>query len=137
MDFYIKQNATLPTLKVKVSKDGRSDFGKFQLTLSSSTIYFTMVDVETNVPKIIRSTAGYVITNPPNGLGEPEIYITYQFKSKDTKKVGKFSIEFELSSTQGVVSLPLSEKVFVNILDSYVVNDLSYIDSYVISFPCC
>lgn len=137
MDFFIKQNATLPTLKVKVSKDGRSDFGKFQLSLSSSTIYFSMVDVETNVPKIIRSTANYIITPSPNGLGEEEIYITYQFKSRDTKHTGRFSVDFELLSGQGVVSLPLSEKLYVNVIDSFIVNDLSYTDSYIISFPCC
>ena len=137
MDFFIKQNATLPTLKIKVSKDGRSDFGKFQLSLSSSTIYFSMVDVDSGVPKILRNTASYIITTSPNGSGEEEIYITYQFKSRDTKHTGKFSVDFELLSGQGVVSLPLSEKLYVNVIDSFIVNDLSYTDSYVISFPCC
>lgn len=137
MDFFIKQNATLPILKVKVSKDGRSDFDKFQLSLSSSTIYFSMIDVETNVPKIIRSLADYIITTSPNGSGEDEIYITYQFKSRDTKYTGKFSVDFELLSGQGIVSLPLSEKLYVNVMDSFIVNNLSYTDSYVISFPCC
>jgi hypothetical protein len=137
MDFYIKQNATLPILKVKVSKDGRSDFGNFQQSLSSSTIYFSMVDVDTNKPKILRGVANYIITPSSNGISEDEIYITYQFKNKDTKNTGKFSVEFELLSSQGVVSLPLSEKLYVNVIDSFIVNDLSYTDSYVISFSCC
>lgn len=137
MDFYIKQNATLPILKVKVSKDGRSDFGHFQQSLSSSTIYFSMIDVDTNKPKILRGVANYIITPSSNGISEDEIYIRYQFKNKDTKNTGKFSVEFELLSEQGVVSLPLSEKLYVNVIDSFIVNDLSYTDSYVISFACC
>lgn len=137
MDFYIKQNATLPILKVKVSKDGRSDFGHFQQSLYSSTIYFSMIDIDTNKPKILRGIASYIINPSPNGLSEDEIYITYQFKNKDTKNTGKFSVDFEILSGQGVVSLPLSEKLYVNVIDSFIVNDLPYTDSYVISFPCC
>lgn len=137
MDFYIKQNATLPILKVKVSKDGRSDFGNSQYSLSSSTIYFSMTDVDSGIPKILRGIASYIINPSPNGLSEDEIYITYQFKNKDTKNTGKFSVDFEILSGQGVVSLPLSEKLYVNVIDSFIVNDLPYTDSYVISFPCC
>ena len=96
-----------------------------------------MVDVDSGVPKILRNTASYIITTSPNGSGEEEIYITYQFKSRDTKRTGKFSVNFELLSGQGVVSLPLPEKLYVNVIDSFIVNDLSYTDLYVISFPCC
>jgi hypothetical protein len=96
-----------------------------------------MIDVDTNKPKILRGVANYIITPSSNGISEDEIYITYQFKNKDTKNTGKFSVEFELLSSQGVVSLPLSEKLYVNVIDSFIVNDLSYTDSYIISFACC
>ena len=137
MEFYIKQNATLPILKVKVSQDGRSDFGSFMHSLSSSTIYFSMIDVDSGIPRILRSVAYYEIVKSPNGISEDEIYINYQFKNKDTRKVGKYSVEFEIDIQNGVIKLPITEKLDVFVTDSFVVTDLSYIDSYVISFPCC
>jgi len=47
MDFFIKQNATLPTLRVEVVKDGRSDFAQTQEFLNQTEILFSMVDIVT------------------------------------------------------------------------------------------
>ena len=49
MDFYIRQNATLPYLKVKVFKDGRNEYKEFADSLTASTITFSMYDEETRV----------------------------------------------------------------------------------------
>ena len=52
MEFFIKKNATLPLLKLQVVKDGRSDYNNFMELLETSTIFFSMVNSETGIPKI-------------------------------------------------------------------------------------
>ena len=52
MEWFIKKNATLPVIKVKLSQNGRSDYMKTMSVLSESEVYFSMIDVETNIPKI-------------------------------------------------------------------------------------
>lgn len=52
MEWFIKKNATLPVIKVKLLQNGRSDYMKTMSVLSDSEVYFSMVDVETNIPKI-------------------------------------------------------------------------------------
>ena len=51
MDFFIKKNATLPVLKLQVIKDGRSDYNNFMELLETSSIFFSMVNIETGIPK--------------------------------------------------------------------------------------
>jgi hypothetical protein len=55
MEFFIKKNATLPLLKMAVVKDGRSDFNKMTSLIEESAIFFSMVDIDTGIPKIITS----------------------------------------------------------------------------------
>ena len=60
MEFFIKKNATLPVLKMQVVKDGRSDYNNFMDLIETSSIIFSMVDVETGIPKIVSKKAGFV-----------------------------------------------------------------------------
>jgi hypothetical protein len=55
MEFYIKKNATLPVLKMQVVKDGRAGYLQLMQDLEVSTIYFTMIEVETGIPKIVSA----------------------------------------------------------------------------------
>jgi hypothetical protein len=55
MEFFIKQNATLPVLKMQVVKDGRAGYLELMQDLEVSTIFFTMIDVETGIPKIVSA----------------------------------------------------------------------------------
>ena len=61
MDFYIRQNATLPYLKVKVFKDGRNDYKEFSNSLTASTITFSMYDEETQVYRVLDRPASIII----------------------------------------------------------------------------
>lgn len=137
MDFFIKQHATLPILKVKVSKDGRSDFGNFLEILSSSTIYYSMVDVDTGIPKVTNRHLDYIFNNAPNGVSPSEIFLYIKFSNKDTKKPGKYKIQFHIQDTTGTISLPLIEDVFIIVTESFITEGLSYSDNYVINNPCC
>jgi len=55
MEFFIRKNATLPLLKMQVVKDGRSGYLELMNDLETATIYFTMINVSTGIPKIVSA----------------------------------------------------------------------------------
>lgn len=137
MDFYIKKNATLPVLKLSVVKDGRSDYNKFMDMIEESAIFFSMVDVETGIPKISSRPAGFVEKTFVDLNAGPEYYIYYQFTPRDTNRVGRYAGQFMLRNSDGVLILPIREELFINVQDSFIADDLVYDSCYVSTFPCC
>jgi len=137
MDFFIKKNATLPILKLAVIKDGRSDYNEFMDLIETSALFFSMVDIETGVPKISTRPAGFVekVNLDPNA--EVEYYIYYQFTNRDTNRVGRYEGQFLLRTDSGNLILPIQEKLFINIQDSFISDELPYESCYVSEFPCC
>ena len=135
MEWFIKKNATLPTLKVKVNKDGRSDFERGDTDLSESSVFFSMIDTETQIPKI-SSKHGSVISEV-NNEGETEYYASYQFTKTETNKEGRYSAEFMLLNTDGVIYLPINEKLFINVTESFSLDDSEFVDNYTIDYSCC
>jgi hypothetical protein len=126
MDFYIKKFSTLPLIKMQVVNDGRSDFRSFMESLETSTITFSMTNLETGIPKIVGKPA-YIVEKTqldPNAL--PEYYIYYQFRSQDTNKPGRFEGEFNVVNTNGRLIVPIRDRLFINILDSFILES-----------PCC
>ncbi len=114
MEFNIRKKATLPYLEVNLIKSGRIDFNFINTDLSTSTIYLYMKNVETGFYKIAKGTCTYDNT-------ENTIY--YQFTKKNTSDIGRFEIELKISNDDGEVLLPLNEKIFVNILESFSNSD--------------
>jgi hypothetical protein len=102
-----------------------------------SSLFFSMVDIATGIPKISSRPAGFVekVFIDPNA--EPEYYIYYQFNNRDTSKVGRFEGQFMLRSPDGVLILPIREKLYINVQDSFIADDLEYDSCYVSEFPCC
>lgn len=137
MDFFIKKNATLPLLKLQVVNNGRSDFDNFMKTIELSAIFFSMVDVDTGIPKISSKPGGFVEKTFIDPNAEPEYYIYYQLTSTDTNRVGKYEGQFLLRSDEGVLILPIREKLNVYVQESFIANDLNYESCYVSEFPCC
>ena len=84
MDWYIKKNATLPIIKLQVVKDGRSEYNNFMKLIEMSSIFFSMVDVDTGIPKIVSRPAGFVEKTFIDPNAEPEYYLYYQFSNRDT-----------------------------------------------------
>ena len=107
MNFYIKKNSTLPVIKLEVIKNGRNDYNNFMDMIEVSSIFFSMVDVETGIPKISSKPAGFVEKTSMDPNAEPEYYIYYQFTSKDTNRVGRYEGEFMLRNSYGVLILPI------------------------------
>ena len=120
MEFYIKKEATLPLLKMQIVKDGRSDYHKFMDLIETSTILFSMIDADTGIPKFLSKPAGFVSKNFLNEAAPTEYYVYYQFTAKDTNKPGRYEGEFLLRNEQGNLIVPLREKLYITIQDSFI-----------------
>jgi hypothetical protein len=73
-----------------------------------------MKDVDTGVYKIVKGLCTY---------SNEDYTIYYQFTKKNTSDIGRFEIEFKISNDQGVITLPLKDKLYVNILSSFSNSD--------------
>jgi hypothetical protein len=118
MEFFIKKNANLPILKMQVVKDGRAGFQELMESLPVSSIYFSMKDTSTGIPKIVDAPCGIVSLDLPAG-STPEYYIYFQFTERDTKTVGRYIGEFLIKNDEGNLILPLREEIYINVQDSF------------------
>jgi len=137
MEFFIKRYATLPLLKLQVVKDGRSDYNNFMELLETSTIFFSMVNVETGIPKIMSKPAGFVEKTFIDPNAESEYYIYYQFTNTDTNLIGKYEGQFLVKTDDGNLILPIREKLFIYVQESFIADDLTYENCYTSDYPCC
>jgi len=129
MDFFIKKNATLPYLLVKLIKDGRSDFRKF-LDMDDFEIKFSMKNGE-DIRILNRECTIKEIDN--------ELYISYQFTKKDTKKIGTYYGQFTFFLDEKEFTLPLKTDLMINIVDSFALENISSesTNPYNIDSICC
>jgi hypothetical protein len=137
MEFFIKKKATLPVLKLQVVKDGRSDYNQFMNAIELSSIFFSMIDVETGLIKINSKPAGFVEKTLLDPNAEPEYYIYYRFTSTDTNRVGRYEGQFLIKNDDGNLIVPIREQLFINVQESFVADDLLYDTPYTSNFPCC
>jgi hypothetical protein len=119
MEFYIKKNATLPVLKMQVVKDGRAGYLELMQSLEVSSIYFSMVDVETGIPKIVSAPCEIVNLILPEGAAA-EYYIYFKFTNYDTDTVGRYQGQFLIKNDEGNLILPIREELYINIQDSFI-----------------
>ena len=119
MEFYIKKNATLPVLKMQVVKDGRSGYLQLMQDLEVSTIFFTMIEVETGIPKIVSAPAEIVNLILPEGA-DPEYYIYFKFSARDTNSPGRYQGQFLIKNDEGNLILPIREELYINVQDSFI-----------------
>ena len=75
MEFFIKQHSIEPILKMQLVQDGRNDFKNFHDKLSNSSIYFSMKDEKTGVPKVVNRSAGIVAKTPTSVNSPTEYYV--------------------------------------------------------------
>jgi hypothetical protein len=123
--FFIKKNSTLPTLKMKVVNDGRYDYKNIFDRLENAAITFSMVD-EKGVPRVFNQQGVLFPVDKISCPEDEEFYIGYQFKLKDTKKVGMYKAEFKLDFLDDGVTLilPIREDLYVNVVDSIVNSEI-------------
>jgi hypothetical protein len=122
MEWYIKKGATLPVLKMQVVKDGRSGYQQLMEMLETSSIYFTMIDVYTGIPKIVSAPAEIVNLILPEGSNQ-EYYVYFRFTARDTDTPGRYEGQFLIKSEEGNLILPIRESLYINIQESFISED--------------
>jgi hypothetical protein len=137
MEFFIKKNATLPVLKINVIKDGRSDYDRSMRFLQQTDIFFSMVDTATGIPKITSRPAGVIEQTQLSTSADTLYFIYYQFTPFDTKDVGRYKGQFLIRNETGILNLPLNQEIYINVTNSFILDDMEYQSCYVVDFPCC
>jgi hypothetical protein len=122
MEFYINQGATLPLLKMQLNYDGKSSLDEFNRMIAESNIFFSMKKVDDGLFKILNKPCG--VTNKifiePNS--PTEYYIYYKFTQRDTDTDGRYEGEFLIRTDSGIIILPITEKLFINIGENFVID---------------
>lgn len=113
--FYINQNSTLPALQMELIYDGRNDFNKFYEAIQNSEITFSMIDINTNLPKISNASAYIKLKENSNCV--KEYLICYNWKKRDTKEKGIyrgiFNIHFkdDIKNENETIQYPIGDLI--------------------------
>jgi hypothetical protein len=137
MEFTIAQNSTLPLLKLQVVKDGIQNYDSMMEFIERSSIFFSMVDTTNGLFKVYTKTASFVEKLGMDPNSTPEYYVYYRFTQQDTSKVGRYEGQFLFINETGTLILPIREPLYINIVESYIANDLTYNDCYILQYNCC
>jgi hypothetical protein len=120
MEFFIKQNATLPVLKMQIVKDGRSDYVVFMDQLEVSTIYFSMINTANGIPKVVSALANIVEKTFAEPGTPVEYYVYFQFTSTMTNTPGRYVGQFLIKNDEGNLILPIREELYINVQPSFI-----------------
>lgn len=120
MEFFIKQNATLPVLKMQIVKDGRSDYVVFMDQLEVSTIYFSMINTANGIPKVVSAPANIVEKTFAEQGTPVEYYVYFQFTSTMTNTPGRYVGQFLIKNDEGNLILPIREELYINVQPSFI-----------------
>lgn len=122
MEFFIRQGASDPILKLRLVDDAKNDKSALNDLLENSTITFEMEDVETGFPAILNSSCSLVLRKKKYNQTTDEYYITHRFTESQTAEKGKFegrvTIQFldtDLSPTYKLI-VPIREKLYINVI---------------------
>lgn len=110
MEFFVRKNSTLPVVEVRFIKDGRSDYNYYDTLLTNNTIYFSMVDVETGVYKVVNGLCTY---------DQESKSIFYQLTKRNTNTIGRYEVEISVIDGTEKIKLPLPDKLFLNVTESF------------------
>lgn len=122
MEFFIRQGASDPILKLRLLDDGKNDKSSFNDLLENSNISFEMVDHKTGEPHILNGECLLTTRNKKYNQTTDEYYITFRFTEGQTKNIGKFegkvTVQFldTNSNPTNKLILPVREKLYINII---------------------
>ena len=122
MDFFIRQGATDPILKMRLIDDGKNDKSSFNELLENSEITFEMTDTETDMPVILNEPCNLALRVKKYNQTTDEYYIVYRFTESQTSVIGKFEGKFNIQfmdSEQNPTTkliVPIQEKLFIKII---------------------
>ena len=122
MDFFIRQGASDPILKMRMIDDGKNDKSSFNEMLENAKITFEMSDVESGTPYILDAECNLTNRTKKFNYINDEYYITYRFTEEQTSEIGKFEGKVTIQFNDGngnnttKLILPIREKLFINII---------------------
>ena len=121
MEFFIRQGASEPILKMKLIDDGKNDKSSFNDRLELCDITFEMVNIVTGEPEILNSECHITTRDKKYNETTDDYYITNQFTGTQTVNVGKYEgkitvqfLDTNLTPTTKLI-LPIKEKLFITI----------------------
>ena len=136
MEWIIKKNATLPIFQIEIAKDGRSDFGRNQDLLNSS-FYISLYDEITKKFKVSSKPCYITYSSSTVNSEETFYYLNYNLTNRETNSIGKYLVQISTQDSTGTIVLPLKEKIYISVLESFSLDYQTYFSNYVIERPCC
>ena len=116
MEFFIRQGANDPILKMRLIDDGKNDKSSFNDMLESADITFEMSDFKTGEPVILNSDCFVTTRTKLYNQTTDEYYIVFRFTEEQTSEIGKFEGKVNVSFDNGnKLILPVKEKLYINI----------------------
>ena len=122
MEFFIRQGATDPILKMRLIDDGKNDKSSFNDLLENSDITFEMFDAKTEEYQVLNGQCNLTTRMKKYNQTTDEYYITYRFTEENTSIKGKYeatiTVQFLDTSANPTTKLilPVREKLFINIV---------------------
>ena len=123
MDFFIKQNSTLPELKFPLTQKIREQYDMTSEMLENVAVTFSMLNEENGLYRIANVPANMVINRTrPEYPDEVEYTLMYRFSVANTSKsgryIGEFVIDFLGQNNCGKIKLPVNDVINIIISDS-------------------
>lgn len=122
MEFFIRQGATDPILKLRMIDDAKNDKTSFNDLLENADITFDMYEYGTEIPFILNESCNITTRTKKFQNTTDEYYIVYRFTEEQTIQKGRYegivTIQFldENSNPTTKLILPIKEKLFINII---------------------
>lgn len=122
MEFFIRQGASDPILKLRLIDDGKNDKSSFNDALENSDIKFEMFNVENNVYSVLDGNCNITTRTKKFNNTRDEYYIIYRFTESQTTEIGRFEgkVTVQFLDTNGdpttKLILPIREKLYINII---------------------
>jgi len=122
MEFFIRQGASDPILKLRLVDDGKNDKSSFNDLLENSDISFEMFDVTTQQYQVLNGDCILTTRTKKYDQTTDEYYITYRFTEENTSVKGRYegliNIQFldTNSNPTNKLIVPVKEKLYINII---------------------
>lgn len=122
MEFFIRQGASDPILKMRMIDDGKNDKSQFNDLVENAEITFDMIDIKTGNPVIYGAECDLVNRVKKGHYINDEYYITYRFTEEQTTDSGRFEGKITIHFNDGngnnttKLILPIREKLYINII---------------------
>lgn len=122
MEFFIRQGASEPILKLRLVDDGKNDKSSFNDLLENSEITFEMFNVKTEQYQVLNGECLLTTRTKKYDQTTDEYYITYRFTEDNTSVKGRYegiiTIQFlDVSSNPtNKLIVPIKEKLYINIV---------------------